>query len=298
MDFENKAYLAPLSQYSNLPFRVLCSVYGADATVVPLICARAIAASGSLPKELDPHERERSLGVQLFGSRPQDIKEASRLITENHPYVRFIDINCSCPVRKVVRTGAGAALLNDPENTARLIDAAAAGGLPVTIKIRKHISKEKTLEFCRRAESAGASAIFIHGRTQPQGYSGDADWDLVRHVHQNIGIPVIGSGDIRSMNHGRALIKGGSCSSFMIGRAAMGDPEIFSNPPSPSMERKSRLFMEYIGLAEKFGSLNFADLRQKALQFFCGFDQSSITRRKIGESKTLDDLMERIQPVC
>jgi tRNA-dihydrouridine synthase B len=292
MIFENKVYLAPLSQYTNLMFRVLCSEYGADATIVPLVCARAICAKKREVKELDPHNSEKCVGVQLFGSRPEDIRVAAKHITENHSYVNFIDLNCACPVRKIISSGAGAALLRDPMKTAELINAAGTAGLPVSIKIRKHISNEKTLAFCKVAQSAGAAAIFIHGRTQSQAYSGDADWSLVKYINENIDIPVIGSGDIQSMAQGRELAKNGYCSGFMIGRAAMGDPEIFSSPDTTTPKRKYNLFMQYMRFAEKFNCLSIGDLRAKALQFFSGFNHSSSIRRKISESKSIEELME------
>jgi nifR3 family TIM-barrel protein len=291
MIFENKVFLAPLSQYTGLPFRILCSEYGADATIVPLVCARAICANQRKVRELDPHESEKCVGVQLFGSRVEDIRVAAKHITQNHPYVKFIDINCACPVRKIIKTGAGAALLSNPKRTGELIEAAGSAGLPLSIKIRKYISKEKTLEFCKAAQCAGASAIFIHGRTQSQAYSGDADWELVRYISQNIDIPVIGSGDVISMDQGQEFVEKDYCSGFMIGRAAMADPAIFSSPAPPTQKRKFDLFMQYIELAKKFDYLYLGDVRTKALQLFCGFDNSSRLRRKIGQSKSIEELL-------
>jgi tRNA-dihydrouridine synthase B len=295
MNLKNKIFLAPLSQYTNLPFRVLCSEYRAQGTIVPLVSAKAICANKRKIKELDPHTTENFVGVQLFGSEPEDIREASMHVSQNYPFVKFIDINCACPVRKVINTGAGAALLKDPKKAARLIEAAAESGFPITVKIRKFVSPEKTLEFSKECESAGAKAIFIHGRTQSQGYCGISDWETVKHVSENISIPVIGSGDIRNIEQGKELQKRSNCAGLMIGRAAMTDPSVFSSSVSITQSYKYKLFKEYNSLCEKFDRVTFSDQRIKAIQFFSGFEHSTKLRVKIGSCKNLEELIETVK---
>jgi nifR3 family TIM-barrel protein len=294
MNLKNKIFLAPLSQYTSLAFRVLCQGYGAEAGIVPLVCAKAICANKRKIKELDPHESEKFVGVQLFGSNSTDIEESSRHITQNHPYVKFIDINCACPVPKVMKTGSGSALLLKPDLAAQLISAARKCDKPITVKMRILNELDKTVQFAKTCEQAGASAIFVHGRTQVQGYSGTSNWSMIKSIAQSVDIPVIGSGDIRSIEQGKQLQKQTDCSGFMIGRAAMSDPAIFSSQEKSTHQRKHKLFLEYLDICNRFSSIFVPDLRNKAIQFFSGFKHSTELRVKIGQSKDLDELMKII----
>jgi nifR3 family TIM-barrel protein len=296
MDISGKALLAPLSTFTNLPFRLLCQKHGAQGTTVPLICAKAIVKKGIKNEELDPDPSEKFVSVQLFGSQPEDIGIAAKLVAQNHPYIKYIDINCACPVKKVMKTGAGSALLYKPEKIAAMIKEARGCGLPVTVKVRKLADASTTLAICKTCEDAGADAIFIHPRTPSQGYSGEPDWDLIKQVSANSSIPIIGSGDIRSLEQGKERCASAGIASFMIGRAAMADPDIFSSliAIKPTHERKLKLFMEYYELCERFDLVYFPDLRSKALQLLSGFHDGVKIRRMIGNAKTLDELLNSI----
>ena len=141
--FEDKCYLAPLSEYGNVPFRLLCQRYGANGTIVPLVSAKAIILNKKWFKELDPHPDEKFMGVQLFGGEPVDIQEAAMLVTKNFPYVKFIDINCGCPVPKITRRGGGAALMKDPEKIREIATTVSqAVSLPITVKTRIGLSPD------------------------------------------------------------------------------------------------------------------------------------------------------------
>jgi len=277
--------------FTNLPFRLLCQKYGAKGAVVPLVSAKAICLGREQVECLDPHPSEKFVGVQLFGNEPKVIGDAARIVADRYPFIKFIDINCACPVRKVVKSGAGSALLHSPEKVGQMVKEASKSGMPVTIKLRKCAALEKTLDFCKTCESAGADALFIHGRTPSQGYSGESDWNIISSIARDVSIPVIGSGDIRSMEQGELLRKESGCASFMIGRAALSDPEIFSSPKSITLERKKRLFMEYMKLCEDHDMVYLPDLRSKAIQLFFGFRNSAAMRVRIGNSKSIEELL-------
>ena len=277
--------------FTNLPFRLLCQKYGAKGSVVPLVSAKAICLGREQVECLDPHPSEKFVGVQLFGNEPKVIGDAARIVADRYPFIKFIDINCACPVRKVVKSGAGSALLHSPEKVGQMVKEASKSGMPVTIKLRKCAALEKTLDFCKTCESAGADALFIHGRTPSQGYSGESDWNIISSIARDVSIPVIGSGDIRSMEQGELLRKESGCASFMIGRAALSDPEIFSSPKSITLERKKRLFMEYMKLCEDHDMVYLPDLRSKAIQLFFGFRNSAAMRVRIGNSKSIEELL-------
>ena len=294
MDFKGGPLLAPISTFTNLPFRLLCQRHGARGTVVPLVSAKAICMRKSAIGELDPDPAEKSVGVQIFGSTPADIGKAAGIIARKYDFIEYIDINCACPVKKLVRTGAGSALLHRPAVAAKMIEAASECGLPITAKLRKLRDAGKTLEFCRACERAGAAAFFVHGRTREQGYSGEADWEIVKLIAESADVPVIGSGDVRSVEEGMEKARRSGCASFMIGRAAMADPGVFSSPPSSTASRKRSLFLEYRAICEESGRQSFVDLKSKALQIFSGFENSMAVRREIGLSKDMGGLMAAV----
>ena len=294
MDIEGRALLAPISTFTNLPFRLLCQKHGAQGAVVPLVSAKALVMHGPDMAELDHDPSERFVGVQLFGSSAEDIGKAAAMVARRYGFIRYMDINCACPVRKVVRTGAGSALLRKSGLVARMIRSASACGLPVTVKLRKHRDARSTLEFCRTCEEAGAHALFIHGRSPKQGYSGEPDWELISRVAAEVSVPVIGSGDIRSMGQGKRVLGEAGCSAFMMGRAAMADPAVFSSPDAATLERKRSLFMEYLSLCEESGQARLPDLKSKAIQMFSGFGNSADFRARIGLCRDLDGLMRAI----
>ena len=292
--FENKCYLAPLSDYGNLPFRLLCQSYGAEGTIVPLVSAKAIVINKKGFKELDPNPKEKFAGVQLFGAEPADMQGAAKRVAKDFPFVKFIDINCGCPVRKVLKTGAGSSLLNNPANAGEIIKGALTCGLPITVKMRILTDSQKTIEFAKTCEGAGAAALFVHGRTQPQGYSGKADWEIIKSIAESVNVPVIGSGDIKNKNQGKEFIKQYSCSGFMIGRAALRDPSVFSDKPTSTFAQKLELFKDYYAICAELDSIYYPDLKAKAIQFFSGFENSVELRIKLCQTKSIEEIEDAL----
>jgi tRNA-dihydrouridine synthase B len=294
MDIAGRAMLAPMSTFTNLPFRLLCQRHGCQGATVPLVSAKALIMHNGKNDELDPDPSERFVGVQIFGASADDIGKAARLVAKRFDFIRYIDINCACPVKKVVRNGAGSALLRKPVLVAQMLKAAAECGIPVTVKLRKSAPEERTLGFCRACEDAGASALFMHGRLPGQGYSGEADWEAIARMAKEVSVPVIGSGDIRGMEQGRLLAAKSGCAGFMVGRAAMADPAIFSSPQGAEPERKRSLFLEYLSLCEEFGMKRFPDLKSKAIQIFSGFKDSAGMRRALCGCSDEGELMKAV----
>jgi nifR3 family TIM-barrel protein len=183
---------------------------------------------------LTSHPAERPVCFQLFGADPVVMGQAATLLNAFEP--DLIDINMGCPVKKVTKKGAGAALMQDPQLARKIIAAVIAGSrVPVTVKTRigvdsQHIS---IIDFARMAEETGAAAITVHGRTWAQGFTGTANWDVIAAVKQAVSIPVIGNGDICSHAQGMAMIEQTGCDGIMIGRAALGNPWIFSPADKP-----------------------------------------------------------------
>ncbi|MCB2214463.1 MAG: tRNA dihydrouridine synthase DusB [Desulfobulbaceae bacterium] len=230
--------LAPLAGYSDLPFRLLCRRHGAALCVSEMISSHGIAYDQAATNALlVSYPEERPVSFQLFGADAAIMAAAADRLNDYHP--DLIDINMGCPVKKVTKRGGGAALMNDPELAERIISAVvAAADCPVTVKCRIGPDRANinVTEFARMAEDAGAAAITVHGRTWKQGFSGQADWRQIARVKQAVSIPVIGNGDISDYHQAQARLAATGCDAVMIGRAALGNPWVFSpagRPGSP-----------------------------------------------------------------
>lgn len=226
---QGKALLAPLAGITNLPFRLIARQFGCGLCVTEMISANGLIRESAKTNEyLKTTSGDRPLGVQLFGADPKVMAQAARLVAAQNPDI--IDINMGCPVKKVLKTGAGAILMKDPALAGRIIAAVVkAVNLPVTVKIRSGWSKNtvNAVEIAGIAEESGASAIIVHARTADQGFSGQADWEVIARVKQAVKIPVIGNGDIRRPEDAPRMLAQTGCDAVMVGRGALGNPWIF-----------------------------------------------------------------------
>lgn len=247
--------LAPLAGYTDLPFRLLCKENGAA-----LCCSEMISCHGLLYQQKNTYEllhtvpEERPFAVQLFGSDPELMGRAA-VIVSGLP-VDLIDINMGCPVRKVIKKGCGAALMKDPNRAESIIRAVCANTpLPVTVKFRSGWTHEtiNAPAFARMAESAGAQALTIHGRTWAQGFGGQADRRVIAAVKAAVSIPVIGNGDVHSFADGLSMMAETGCDGVMVGRGALGNPWLFSPEGKPeTLSGRMPVIERYLLLAEQF----------------------------------------------
>ena len=229
VSLKNNLILAPMAGVTDLPFRLLCKEQGAGLLCMEMVSAKAIYFNNKNTEELlTIDDREPPVSLQLFGSDPDIISEMAKKI-ENRPF-SILDINMGCPVPKVAGNGEGSALMKNPKLVEEIVSKTAkAIKKPVTVKIRKGFDDEhiNAVEIARIAESAGAAAVAVHGRTREQYYSGKADWDIIRQVKEAVKIPVIGNGDVTSPEAARQLMETTGCDGIMIGRGAQGNPWIF-----------------------------------------------------------------------
>lgn len=225
---KNPVVLAPMAGISNSAYRRIIKEMGASLVVAEMVSDKAIFyKSEKTLKMLAMKEEERPISQQIFGSDVESFVYAAKFIEENmHPDI--IDINMGCPVPKVaLHAQAGSALLKNPEKVKQIVSAVVqAVKTPVTVKIRSGWDKDSinAVEIAKVVEEAGASAITVHPRTRSEGYSGVANWDIIKQVKQAVHIPVIGNGDIRSCYDAKRMLDQTGCDAVMIGRATLGNP--------------------------------------------------------------------------
>lgn len=267
---ESSMALAPLAGISDSAFRRLAREQGAALSCTEMVSAKGLYYRSPGTEELlaiDPSEGP--VGIQIFGSEPDMIAFAADKL-KDRPNA-FLDINMGCPVPKVVKNGEGSAMLLDPDNAARCVEAAVehGGGKPVTVKMRIGFcgkpggpdgaqapadvtqagsadagpAERNTYDyvgFAKLMERAGASAVAVHGRTREQYYSGKADWNAIAEIANALSIPVAGNGDVQSAEDARRMMGQTGCRMVLIGRAALGDPWVFAEWQDPKAGKRYR----------------------------------------------------------
>ena len=229
IEIKNGIVLAPMAGISNPTFIKIAQDLGVGLAFTELISSEAIIRNNAKTLEMLKGLDEITIpvGVQLFGSNPDTLAASAKIITELYPNV-FIDINMGCPVPKIaIKSGGGSALLKNPELIREIVTkVVVAVDVPVTVKIRSGWDSEhiNAVEVAKIIEESGAKALSIHARTRAQGYSGKADWNIIKEVVKNVSIPVIGNGDVQSCYDAKKMLDDTKCSAVMIGRALMGNP--------------------------------------------------------------------------
>jgi len=303
LTLENPFILAPLAGYTDLAFRQLCREYGAGLCYSEMIsCHGLVYRQKNTLDMIRTCAAERPVAMQLFGDEPDLMGEAAAVLSETP--IDLIDINMGCPVKKVIKKGAGAALLKNMELAGRIIEAVKKNSkVPVTVKTRTGWNHHSLIapEFARMTEQTGASGLILHARTWTDGFSGPVDWQMIQKVKESVTIPVIGNGDIHSYEEGLAMIRNTGCDGVMIGRAAVGAPWIFSPTcnPMPSLQYRLKALQRHLELfsqhrpAEKI----LARIKNQAGKYFRGLPQGAAIRKKIYDTGSFSQLEKLIQQI-
>ena len=309
MKIPGNILLAPMANVTNLPFRLMCRRYGASITYSEMISADAVIYGNqkTLNRGLSC-EDERPLGIQIFGNSPQIMTKAALRIEEIYQ-PEIIDINFGCPARLLTKDGCGSALLRSPELIHDIVSGLSEDlSTPVTAKIRILEDMEKTLEIAHLIESAGASAITVHGRTRQQQYSGKANHDYAKRIKKELSIPVVANGDIVDEISAKNTLEYTECDGIMIGRAAMGNPFLFKRI-SHYLETGEILeyracsqrvadLREYFGLLEEFDLMHTVHIKAQAQWFTRGMRNGRHIRRSITTSETIEDILRNLDEMC
>ena len=299
-----KLVLGPMAGVTDLPFRLLCKEQGADLVYTEMISAKGIYYKYKNTELLwMTEEKERPLALQLFGSEPELMADMAAQIEDRA--FDILDINMGCPVPKVVNNGEGSALMKDPVLAGKIVKTISRRiRKPVTVKFRKGFGAEdcNAVEFAKRMEDCGASAIAVHGRTREQYYGGKADWDIIRQVKEAVEIPVIASGDIFTPEDAAVCLAQTGCDGLMLARGVRGNPWLFhqihhyletgEKEEKPSHEEMVAMILRHARmLIECKGELMaMREMRKHVAWYTAGYPGSASLRRRVNEIEKYEDL--------
>ena len=303
INIEGGLCLGPMAGVSDLPFRHLCKEMGASLLVTEMVSAKAIYFKNKNTEPLMKIDKdEHPIALQLFGSDPDIIAEMAASI-EDRDFDIF-DFNMGCPVPKIVNNGEGSALMKNPKLVEEILSKLVKSvKKPVTLKIRRGFNEDNinAVEIAKIAESAGVSAVAVHGRTREQYYSGKADWNIIRDVKSALSIPVIGNGDVVDGESAKRMYEYTGCDGIMIARAARGNPWIFreiraylngETPVKPTAKEIVEMILRHCRLQMEYDDEIMAvrKMRKHVAWYTHGMKGSSALRDKVNHVEKYDEL--------
>lgn len=306
LEIKNGVFLAPMAGVTDRAFRRICAEFGAECVTSEMISAKGLCYDDRKTRELACLSDDiRPAGIQLFGCEEYYMAKAAEKLMEFKP--DFFDINMGCPVKKVVSCGEGSAMMKNPEKCEKVVRAVKnAVNVPVTVKIRtgfdsKHINASEVAKYC---EQGGASAVTVHGRTREMMYSGKADLNEIARVKKSVSIPVIGNGDVCSVQD-YVRMKETGCDGVMIGRGSMGRPWIFGEIKTyingeefvpPTNREIAEIILHQLELVEGFAFKEYLLTMRKQISWYTkGISGSADIRRRLNQAVTADDFKALIE---
>ena len=307
LKLENPIFSAPMAGISDLPYRLIMKRHGAALVYSEMISANGLFFNGKATRKLlQSSKEEHPLALQLFGDSPEKLAEATRQVEEGG---ELIDLNLGCPVRKVIRSGAGSALLREPEKVARIVAAVRkATAQPLTVKIRSGWDCDSVnfTEIARIAVEEGVDAITLHPRTRSQMFGGSADWSQIAKLKQTVSVPVIGSGDLFSAACIKTMFEQTGCDAVMIGRGGYGNPwiipqafDLLADKPltQPNPDIRFAVAKEHLLLClETFGpQKTLGQMRKHLCWYVRGMQNSAVFRSAINQTRTIDEMSDLLE---
>ena len=308
IEIKNNVVLAPMAGICNSAYRRIVKEMGCGLIYAEMVSDKAIVYENKKTEEmLYMTEMERPISQQIFGSDIESFREAAKIIYDKMK-PDIIDINMGCPVPKVAaKAQAGAALLKDLDKVYKIVNEVVKSvPIPVTVKIRSGWDKDSinAVDIAKICEKAGASAICVHGRTRSQRYEGMADWNIIKQVKENVSIPVIGNGDIKSVYDAKRMIDETNCDAVMIGRAALGNPWLIKDtvnylnngtlPNKISKNEKIDMCIKHMNYLLEFKEEKVAvlEMRSHIAWYLKGLEGSNDVKREIFKATEKKEVLE------
>jgi len=305
----NPLVLAPMAGITDFPYRRICREFGAGLVFSEMVSVEALIREHKRTHSMlrtDPAERP--VVFQIFGSKPASMAEAAHIVSQGE--VDFIDINMGCPVPKILKSGAGSALLRDLGLAKEIMSAVVgASKVPVLVKIRLGWDAKSivAVDMAQAAEAAGIAAVTVHGRTKAQGFSGQADWAMIKKVKKSVSLPIIGNGDVRSGQDAKRMLDETGCDGVMIGRAIQGYPWIFREakqyletgtaPSLPAPEERKAVMLRHLNdmIALLGDDVGVREMRKHLCWYTKGLHGGAEFRTRINHLATCQEVMHEIE---